>query len=1538
MLCRIFGSLEIVGPDGPVDLGGRKRRALVAYLLVQHGRPRALERIVDDLWEGEPSRGAAATVQTYISQLRRTLAPLRIATHAAGYACELGADDVLDIERFDQLAHEVAAQANESARVDLSREALNFWRADPLAEFVGAAWADEICVQLAASRSRIVERLAAALVDLDRLDEAVAVLDPALTESPLDERFWALLVVAHARKGRRAEALRAIGRARQLLAAELGIDPGPELRTLEQQLLSGDPSLAPRRPTQSMQSTAEPPPKSTGLVTFLMTDIVESTTLWDVQPTAMSAAVADHERLIEAAVTTARGRVVKSRGEGDSTLSIFELASGAVDAAVTIVQSIASTTWPVEPPIRVRVSVHTGEAELRGGDYFGSALSRAARLRALAGANEVVCSLATAELVADAIPEGIRLVNRGSKTLRGLRRPEVVYALVRDGVADAAPTGALTLLGVITAGGAPIESAQLRKLLARLLADRNRFVSIGQLAESLWGSAAPRSARNALQSKISRLRALVGPDQLVGEPGGYRLRAAAEIVDAERFESLCGIAAATTSGSDAVNVFDEALGLWQGPAYGEFAGEPFATADATRLEAMRRSAEDRRLDLIAERSPDEAIAESARLLARDPFRESAWIVKLRALAGIGRRVEALRAFHDYRTHLADETGLSPSPPLIELERALLEPEARSAPRTSARPPHFPAHVPPPAERAAHAGMPWMGLVGANRPLAGREREIALLEDAIAAAARGVPRLVMITGEAGIGKTRLLDEVVTRAANRGFGTLRGSALTSGHAPLTALRGAILEVAPELAAEISAGSGTPMGAEAADRLWSVRALTFAEAIIERAHREPLLVAVDDVQSLDDAGVTALELIHASIADAVTSHLPLLVVVTHRSIGAPVNTLARIDRLARSSRASEIRLAGLDEPGLGQLVTDATSVRPTPELIDALADASGNPLLSLAFLQTFADAHALMIRDGRLDLVASAPTSVPFDVREVLSSLVRDLDADARAACACIALLGDAHRLDTLRAATGWTEDHLSDVLSRAERAGLVKVDAEHVVFSHDLLRWSLVQSVPGSSRRRMHRELAEQLAPQVDPADASMVLLLSDQLRRSGDRTPAARVGYWSELAGDHCLALALWPEAIRNYDAAADASDTDDERRPALRVKAGIASFHHHDVPRTRARLLPAIDDLEASGRLEEMGTAALVLYRADLTLSADQQHLAQARDKLERFLELTESDESLARLRARVLVQLAEATWGTRGASEREPLIASARQAAQHFTDDEMQSRVEMAVALSALTDLDLGRAVRHFESAATFAGRVPDPLFETSAVGRVALADIISGAIGRSRTTLVALRERQHSLRFWSELSLTESLCAAVNMYDGDTLGAAESARDALRYFDRSGYHIVAGIVFPTLAATQLALDDVGRARKAIDTWRTVAPGGQWLFETAVLALSGNEREARTRLHARPLRVVPATAIDYFSLPSVVVAVRIALALALTDLLAQFLPVLDALVDRGTMATVSWPTFLPQLAAEVARVLDESDADERAVFAAGAFASLRES
>ena len=141
-------------------------------------------------------------------------------------------------------------------------------------------------------------------------------------------------------------------------------------------------------------------------------------------------ALARHEALITETVEAHRGYVVKSHGEGDSTLSVFVSPSDAAVAAVALQRALRDATWPKEVSLATRLALHTGEAQLRDGDYYGGALNRAARIRALAAGGEVLCSRATAELIADTLQPDVRLIELGAHDLKGLRRSETVHALV----------------------------------------------------------------------------------------------------------------------------------------------------------------------------------------------------------------------------------------------------------------------------------------------------------------------------------------------------------------------------------------------------------------------------------------------------------------------------------------------------------------------------------------------------------------------------------------------------------------------------------------------------------------------------------------------------------------------------------------------------------------------------------------------------------------------------------------------------------------------------------------------------------------------------------------------------------------------------------------------------------------------------------------------------------------------------------------------------------------------------------------------------
>ncbi len=153
----------------------------------------------------------------------------------------------------------------------------------------------------------------------------------------------------------------------------------------------------------------------------------------------MAAALARHDELVEQLVTSRGGRLIKTRGEGDATFSVFDRPSAGAAAAIELQEAIRHEPWALSKPLRIRISLHTGEVELRDGDYFGRAVNRAARLRSLAAGDQILCSGATAELVIDSLADDVVLADLGMRQLRNLARPEHVFELRLETSGDSRP-------------------------------------------------------------------------------------------------------------------------------------------------------------------------------------------------------------------------------------------------------------------------------------------------------------------------------------------------------------------------------------------------------------------------------------------------------------------------------------------------------------------------------------------------------------------------------------------------------------------------------------------------------------------------------------------------------------------------------------------------------------------------------------------------------------------------------------------------------------------------------------------------------------------------------------------------------------------------------------------------------------------------------------------------------------------------------------------------------------------------------------------
>jgi class 3 adenylate cyclase len=174
-----------------------------------------------------------------------------------------------------------------------------------------------------------------------------------------------------------------------------------------------------------------------GMVTFVFTDLEGSTRLWEDHPDEMGGALARHDAILREAIESHGGVVIKSTGDGG--YAVFGAAPTAVAASVAAARALAGEKWGATGPLRARIGIHTGEAEARDGDYFGTTLNRAARLMAAAHGGQIVLSQLSAELVRDTLPDGLALLDLGEHRFAGLARTDRVYELAIAGLPSLFP-------------------------------------------------------------------------------------------------------------------------------------------------------------------------------------------------------------------------------------------------------------------------------------------------------------------------------------------------------------------------------------------------------------------------------------------------------------------------------------------------------------------------------------------------------------------------------------------------------------------------------------------------------------------------------------------------------------------------------------------------------------------------------------------------------------------------------------------------------------------------------------------------------------------------------------------------------------------------------------------------------------------------------------------------------------------------------------------------------------------------------------------
>jgi WD40 repeat protein/serine/threonine protein kinase/DNA-binding SARP family transcriptional activator len=416
---RVLGALEVRSNGVDARLGGRKQRTVLALLAAEVGKRVPVDALIDGVWGEEPTTAARSTLQTYISNLRAAIGDVIVREDGAyRLATDPARVDAVEFEQAVASSAEVVETDPAEASQRL-RAALALWRGHAYADLPGSFPLEVEARRLEELRLRAVETRVEAELTLGRHADLIPELEVLCEEFPVHERFRAQHMLALYRCGRQAEALRAYQKTRTYLAEELGLEPSPQLQELERRILNQDASLLLELEPQ-VQTLA-----------FLLTDIEDSTTLWELHTEAMRSAVAEHDGLVMSAVEAAGGRLVKRVGDGVDLA--FADVGAAVAAASEIQRGLVAADWDETGPLHVRMAVDVGEVEARGGDYFGPVLNRAGRLLAAAHGGQVLLS-ADAHAALAATRGGWQAKALGEFRFRGIGSPQKVFQLLLDGL------------------------------------------------------------------------------------------------------------------------------------------------------------------------------------------------------------------------------------------------------------------------------------------------------------------------------------------------------------------------------------------------------------------------------------------------------------------------------------------------------------------------------------------------------------------------------------------------------------------------------------------------------------------------------------------------------------------------------------------------------------------------------------------------------------------------------------------------------------------------------------------------------------------------------------------------------------------------------------------------------------------------------------------------------------------------------------------------------------------------------------------------
>ncbi len=817
---------------------------------------------------------------------------------------------------------------------------------------------------------------------------------------------------------------------------------------------------------------------------------------------------------------------------------------------------------------------------------------------------------------------------------------------------------------------------------------------------------------------------------------------------------------------------------------------------------------------------------------------------------------------------------------------------------------------------------------------GRRSDLESIQQHIYHCLTDQPRIVLVEGMAGIGKTRFLEEVHTIASRQGMAVTSGASDEIRSVPYRAFA----ELLPRMEArdvlenhEVTRlyqlfGVSSPIAptptldVQTQDHVQTL--MSVSGGVIRLAEEQALLVVVENLHAMDPASLA----LFSHLAFALVEHrtTPILLIGSYRPV-APESAVGRLlQRLQSEEITHTLELSGFDEADTRELLQQLGVIRPTAQLVQAIHTTTrGMPLFIQEAVHHAERTGALTMQGGYLAIRPGVMADLQFppDISDTITARMNGLPAACIDVLSIAALIGEVIPEDR-RMLLG--QDITTEVaLEVTIRHGILRLVGEEYQFTHSLIRQALVSRLSIPQRQRIHANIALALERHDTGNQTVPVLEIATHLIEAGELADKSTLFSYAREAGNQAYGRFAWGEAARFFEAAIRASDFPSVQAP-LHQQAGLAHYRNQDAGPSLEQFEQAMNYYQTIGDTSGLALSLMWIVRTRLTHDSTIGVLPTHMEELEAALEMLGTSEH--QLRGHIMTVLSQTYRFARQLDRAMEFADAALTLGQHINDDRLCAQAAQALGLAHMSNLQVEHAIVGWQNSLRHAQIADDIMLQRLAITNLPLALNMQGSLEESEQAALEGATLTKTLHEWSQHSQALSHLASIAAAKGQFQEVEQYTRDTMTMVQRSGYPwggfralgALAGActVRGLWAEAHLALDTMSTPGKCFTTPGRIVEVFARVFRQMALGYEGRYLTEQLIPLCDELMEVATT--DTYSLAPLCAMIELAEITLMPEVVERPATLLKEAWDWGIVFTSGWSFLIPRILAVAATIMEE--------------------